>query len=158
MKLLVDSGSTKADWISIDDAGKVLFTTQTLGLNPEVLDKEEIISRLNVKFDISHNKKQVSHLYFYGAGCSDKMRCDIIKRGLERVFKHAKVEVEHDLLASARAEGATIILSTHQIREAMELASRVALLDRGKLQYYGERTAEMLNDPAYLYRTYGSEA
>ena len=42
MKLLVDSGSTKADWIAIDDNGKVLFTTQTLGLNPEVLTKDEI--------------------------------------------------------------------------------------------------------------------
>ena len=55
MKLLVDSGSTKADWIAIDDNGKVLFTTQTLGLNPEVLDREEIISRLDDKFDIEHN-------------------------------------------------------------------------------------------------------
>jgi N-acetylglucosamine kinase-like BadF-type ATPase len=36
MKLLVDSGSTKADWIAIDDNGKVLFTTQSLGLNPEI--------------------------------------------------------------------------------------------------------------------------
>ena len=25
MKLLVDSGSTKADWIAIDDSGKVLL-------------------------------------------------------------------------------------------------------------------------------------
>jgi len=62
------------------------------------------------------------------------------------------------LLAAARADGATIILSTHQIREAMELASLVALLDRGKLVHYGERTTEMLNDPGYLYRTYGSAA
>jgi ABC-type multidrug transport system ATPase subunit len=62
------------------------------------------------------------------------------------------------LLAEARADGATIILSTHQIREAMELASLVALLDRGKLVHYGPRTAEMLSDPAYLYRTYGSAA
>ena len=37
MKLIVDSGSTKADWIAIDDDGKVMFTTQTLGLNPEIL-------------------------------------------------------------------------------------------------------------------------
>jgi len=63
MKLLVDSGSTKADWISIDDTGKVLFTAQTLGLNPEVLDKDEIIARLNDKFDISHNKKKF-HICF----------------------------------------------------------------------------------------------
>lgn len=60
------------------------------------------------------------------------------------------------LLTAARAEGVTIILSTHQIREAMELASFVALLDRGKLAHFGERTAEMLNDPGYLYRTFGS--
>ena len=28
MKLLVDSGSTKADWIAIDEDGKILFTTK----------------------------------------------------------------------------------------------------------------------------------
>lgn len=62
------------------------------------------------------------------------------------------------LLEAARAGGATIILSTHQIREAMELASKVALLDRGRLVHFGERTAEMVGDPGYLYRTYGSAA
>ena len=62
MKLLVDSGSTKADWIAIAESGKVLFSTQTLGLNPEVLNKEEMISRLNDSLDISQNKKKVSHL------------------------------------------------------------------------------------------------
>jgi len=40
MKLIVDSGSTKADWIALDPAGKILFTSQTLGLNPEVLSRE----------------------------------------------------------------------------------------------------------------------
>ncbi|RYG41365.1 MAG: N-acetylglucosamine kinase, partial [Chitinophagaceae bacterium] len=57
MKLLVDSGSTKADWIAIDDSGKVLFTTQSLGVNPEVLGKDEVLNRLNDRFDISHNRK-----------------------------------------------------------------------------------------------------
>ena len=66
MKLLVDSGSTKADWIAIDDNGKVVFTTtQSLGLNPEVLDKDEIINRLEDKFDISHNKDKATHLFFF---------------------------------------------------------------------------------------------
>lgn len=59
MKLIVDSGSTKADWIAIDDNGKVLFTTQTLGLNPEILDEPEIIERLNDRFDILQNKKML---------------------------------------------------------------------------------------------------
>ena len=57
MRLLVDSGSTKADWIAIDEDGKVLFTTQTLGLNPEILEPEDIIERLNDRFDILQNKE-----------------------------------------------------------------------------------------------------
>lgn len=103
MKLLVDSGSTKADWIAIDDNGKVLFTTQTLGLNPEVLDKEEIINRLDDKFDISHNKDKARHLYFYGAGCgTDRMKIfltDVFKD----YFTNAKVVVHEDTYAAVYA-------------------------------------------------------
>jgi N-acetylglucosamine kinase-like BadF-type ATPase len=65
MKLIVDSGSTKADWIAIDDSGKILFTTQTLGLNPEILDEAEVIERLNDRFDILQNKNEATHLFFY---------------------------------------------------------------------------------------------
>ena len=46
-------------------------------------------------------------------------------------------------------------MSTHQLREALELATHVVLINRGKLAHSGERTQEMLNDPGYLYRTYG---
>ena len=56
------------------------------------------------------------------------------------------------LLSEARHRGATIVLSTHQIREALAIASHVALIETGKLRYTGERTQEMLDDPALLYR------
>jgi heme exporter protein A len=46
-------------------------------------------------------------------------------------------------------------MSNHQIREAMELASDVALLDRGRIIFSGPRHNEMLLDPGWLYRTYG---
>ena len=59
------------------------------------------------------------------------------------------------LLKSALAEGRTIIMSTHQLREALELATDVALINRGKLAYRGPRTWEMLEDPGWLYRHYG---
>jgi heme ABC exporter ATP-binding subunit CcmA len=59
-----------------------------------------------------------------------------------------------ELLLEARQRGATIILSTHQIREAMATASHVALVENGRLRYSGERTQEMLDDPTYLYRLY----
>ena len=103
MKLLVDSGSTKADWIAIDDNGKVLFTTQSLGLNPEVLTKEEIITRLNDKFDISQNKDKATHLFFYGAGCgTDRMKI-FLSNIFKEYFTSAAISVHEDTYAAVFA-------------------------------------------------------
>lgn len=65
------------------------------------------------------------------------------------------IAVLQDLLRSARAEGRTIIMSTHQLREALELATNCVLIVRGSVSYNGPRTAEMLEDPGWLYRNYG---
>jgi len=68
------------------------------------------------------------------------------------------IAVLQSLLQDALAGGATIVMSTHQIREAMELATHVALLERGLIVHTGLRAPEMLNDPGWLYRTYGAQA
>jgi len=65
------------------------------------------------------------------------------------------IKVLQDLLTSALREGRTVIMSTHQLREALELATDVALINRGKLAFRGERTREMAEDPGWLYRHYG---
>jgi heme exporter protein A len=57
-----------------------------------------------------------------------------------------------ELLLEARQHGATIIISTHQLREALPIASHVALIENGSLRYSGERTEAMLQDPGLLYR------
>lgn len=103
MKLLVDSGSTKADWIAIDDNGKVLFTTQSLGVNPEVLGKDEVIARLEDRFDISHNKKSVSHLYFYGAGCGTERMRSFLASIFKDYFPNANISVNEDTYAAVYA-------------------------------------------------------
>ena len=51
MKLIVDSGSTKTDWIAIDDNGSILFETFTLGLNPQVLTEYIIEERIINNYD-----------------------------------------------------------------------------------------------------------
>jgi ABC-type proline/glycine betaine transport system ATPase subunit len=43
-------------------------------------------------------------------------------------------------------------LSTHQLREALAIATHVALIENGRLRHAGERTEEMLDDPSLLYR------
>ncbi len=65
------------------------------------------------------------------------------------------VAVLQSVLRLALDEGRTVVMSTHQLREALEPATHVALLVRGKLAHFGDRTPEMLADPGWLYRSYG---
>jgi len=65
------------------------------------------------------------------------------------------IAVLQSMIQDMRDRGRTIIMSTHQLREALELASHVALLQRGQIVHTGERTQQMLDDTGWLYRTYG---
>lgn len=68
------------------------------------------------------------------------------------------IAVLQGLIKEAQQRGATVIMSTHQLREAIELASHVVLIRKGQLAYAGERQAEMLGDPTWLYRTYEGDS
>jgi heme ABC exporter ATP-binding subunit CcmA len=68
------------------------------------------------------------------------------------------IAVLQRLLREALAAGKTIVMSTHQLKEALDLASHVALLNRGQLAFHGERTQEMVDDPGYVYARYGEGA
>ena len=59
MRLIVDSGSTKTDWIAIDDNGSILFETFTLGLNPQVLTEYIIEERIINNYDLYQNRKKI---------------------------------------------------------------------------------------------------
>jgi heme exporter protein A len=65
------------------------------------------------------------------------------------------IAVLQTLLRQALADGKTIVISTHQLREALDLASHVALLIRGELAFNGPCTPEMAADPGLVYARYG---
>ncbi|MCC6860588.1 MAG: heme ABC exporter ATP-binding protein CcmA [Bryobacterales bacterium] len=65
------------------------------------------------------------------------------------------IAVLQSLVREAGVRGKTVLMSTHQLREALELASHAALLVRGKLVFQGPRTDEMAADPGWLYAHYG---
>lgn len=65
------------------------------------------------------------------------------------------IAVLQSLLKDMRERGRTIVMSTHQLREALELATHVAMIQRGQIVYAGERSQEMIEDTGWLYRTYG---
>ena len=64
------------------------------------------------------------------------------------------IAVLQSLLSDAHARGRTIVMSTHQLKEALVIATHVALIRRGEIAYAGERTQQMVDDTGWLYRTY----
>ncbi len=65
------------------------------------------------------------------------------------------IAVLQSVLRDALAQGRTVVMSTHQLREALELATHVALINRGRMAFHGERSPEMLSDPGWVYARYG---
>ena len=65
------------------------------------------------------------------------------------------IAVLQSMIQSMRDRGRTIVMSTHQLREALELATHVSLINRGQIAFQGVRTPEMLADPGWVYAHYG---
>jgi len=103
MILVVDSGSTKTDWIAVDDSGKVLFSTQTLGLNPQVLSSEILKERIVNNFELYQNKDYVTNLYFYGAGCGVESPQLRIRKVFEEIFTNCAIIIKEDTYAAVYA-------------------------------------------------------
>lgn len=101
MILIADSGSTKCDWALIDEKGSRLADFQTMGLNPYFHNPDVIESALKANPDLTKIGAEVKNVFFYGAGSSTDEMCAIMKNGLSRVFIHADILVDHDLLGSA---------------------------------------------------------
>jgi len=91
------------DWIAINDKGEMLFQTQTLGLNPQVLTDYIIEERIVNNYDLYQNRSSVTKLYFYGAGCGTEPPRVMIKGVFQEIFKSAEVLVKEDTFAAVYA-------------------------------------------------------
>ncbi len=103
MILVVDSGSTKTDWIAVDNKGEILFSTQTLGLNPQVLSSAILKERIINNFDLFQNREKVTHLYFYGAGCGVDSPQKRIRRVFDEIFTQSEIIIQEDTYAAVYA-------------------------------------------------------
>jgi len=100
MILVVDSGSTKTDWIALDNEGEEIFSTQTLGLNPQMLSNEILNERIKNNFDIYKNRKLVTKLFFYGAGCGVKDTQNRILKVFKSIFVNSEFDIKEDTYAA----------------------------------------------------------
>ncbi|MDG1246553.1 MAG: N-acetylglucosamine kinase [Polaribacter sp.] len=103
MILIADGGSTKADWIALDNDKNEVFRVRTLGLNPAVVTQNELRNRIVNMFQLMDVKEGVTEIHFYGAGCGTPKPSAILKSVLQTVFIHAKVNIEEDMLAAVYA-------------------------------------------------------
>jgi len=111
--LVIDSGSTKADWLHYPSYKKIF----TRGFNPFYHSTDDIVQEL-----IKHSEEiklfhSVEVIYWYGSGCSNSTKNQIIENALRYFFPNSHIIVEHDLLGAARAllgnkKGIACILGT----------------------------------------------
>ncbi|GAB7257490.1 N-acetylglucosamine kinase [uncultured Polaribacter sp.] len=103
MILIADGGSTKADWIALNTNKKEEFRVRTLGLNPVVVEEEELHNRIINMFQLINIKDDVTEIHFYGAGCGTAKPTAVLKKVLETIFVNAKVFIAEDMLAAVYA-------------------------------------------------------
>ncbi|ROH95522.1 BadF/BadG/BcrA/BcrD ATPase family protein [Chryseobacterium daecheongense] len=103
MVAIVDSGSTKTDWVILDDFKKVFLKTETIGFNPNFINKELIVPEIEKNNSLASVKNSITRIFFYGSGCGIQKNCETIEEELSKVFANASITVKEDLMAAAYA-------------------------------------------------------
>ncbi len=103
MILIADGGSTKADWIALDNNKNEVFRVRTLGLNPAVIREEELKNRIINMFQLINIKDEVTEVHFYGAGCGTPKPVQILNKVMQEIFSNAEIHIAEDMLAAVYA-------------------------------------------------------
>lgn len=112
MRLIIDSGSTKMEWILLDgNETKSRFLTE--GFNPNYFD----IQTLAEMCQGVHLSNEIQSIHYYGTGCGSEQNCALIKKVFQKRFPKAEITVTHDLMAACHAlfgheKGIACILGT----------------------------------------------
>jgi glucosamine kinase len=163
IKLIADSGSTKAEWCLLD--GKKKKTLYTQGISPYFLSAKEIQNIL--EYELLPKMKAIApvEIHYYGTGCSNPANVKIVKQALSKVFPKAKISVDHDLMGAAKAlcgdeKGVACILGTGSnscyyngkkvIKNSPGLG--YVLGDEGSGAYLGKKVVQY-----YLYNTFDAD-
>ena len=100
--LIAESGATKAEWCLISNRKKKLTVTE--GISPFFFTEQRIVDLIE-KDLLPHLTKSVliGEIHYYGTGMLNPDNVKMVKNSLHRVFPKAKIEINDDMLAAARA-------------------------------------------------------
>ncbi|WP_026475269.1 hypothetical protein [Alkaliflexus imshenetskii] len=100
MILIADSGSTNTDWALITPSGEVERQT-TPGINPFFQTGDEIFA--SISKEVTLQVKGVHQVFFYGAGCANDEKRELVRNAIVRAWQVSRVFVDSDLMAAARS-------------------------------------------------------
>lgn len=103
MIAIVDGGSTKCDWVILENSGKISQKTESVGFNPNIINADLIPQEIEKNPHLFLIKNQLDYIYFYGSGCGTVENALLVETQLQKVFPYAKVTVKEDLTAAAYA-------------------------------------------------------
>ncbi|ARN76890.1 N-acetylglucosamine kinase [Nonlabens spongiae] len=160
MILITDSGSTKCDWIAIDNDGNEIFKTRTKGMNPAILSVEQLQARIDESVELVEHREKVEKLYFYGAGCGTEKPRQTLEVLLKGHFSKAdEVMVKEDTAAAVYAAvgdrpGIVCILGTGSnccFSDGKEIHQKIVslgytIMDEASGNWYGK---ELIRDYSF---------
>lgn len=160
MILIVDSGSTKTDWLAIDTKTMEQLPFETIGFNPMIQTQSFIENEISLNNSLTKLGNKIQKVYFFGAGCSTEANNEKVKNALQSNFPIAQIFVDHDLngaiIALCQGEpGIACILGTGSNSvyfDGSEQHKKVPSLgyilgDEGSGAYFGK---QLLKDFLYL--------
>lgn len=159
--LIADSGSTKCEWCLIGEDKRQLFTQ---GISPYFQSQGQIRELVELEL-LPRIQHAISEVHFYGAGCKTSANKMIVRKALQAVFPEAKINIETDMMAAARAlcgkqKGVACILgtgsSTCYFNGSKIVKNRTGLGyvlgDEGSGAYLGKKVLQY-----YLYKTFDGD-
>jgi hypothetical protein len=155
MILIVDSGSTKCDWLVIDAKGNQLYEKQrTKGMNPAILSEKKLTKTIKKNKVLKQIRDSVTHIFFYGAGCGTERPRLLLQSVLQTIFPNAAAEVKEDTYAAVfstlnnESEAAVVCIlgtgSNCSYFDGTQLHQRVkslgySLMDDASGNYFGKQ-------------------
>ncbi len=163
VKLIADSGATKCEWCLIANGKKKKLLTT--GISPYFLNEDQIYLLLQKQLVPKLKDAVINEVHFYGTGLSNQNNVELLKAVLKKTFKKAKISVETDLMAAARAlcgrvKGIACILGTgsnscfYNGRKMIKNSPGIGYIlgDEGSGAYLGKKVIQH-----YLYQTFDEE-
>lgn len=103
MIAIIDGGSTKCDWVILENSGKPHLKTTTLGFNPNIINPDFIMKEIDRNPELFFLKNHIEKIFFYGSGCGTEANAKKVEDEFVKIFPQAEVRIKEDMTAAAYA-------------------------------------------------------